>query len=74
METLARICGADPDLLLATPFRVVDLTDKADQENGIQWWEERPSVNSPWDWKHWTDSYTKSPSGEFTNAFSACWR
>jgi len=40
METLARICAADSDLLLATPFRVVDLTDKADQEKGIQWWEE----------------------------------
>jgi protein phosphatase len=40
METLARICDADPDLLLATPFRVVDLTDKAEQEKGIQWWEE----------------------------------
>ena len=40
METLARICAADPELLLATPFRVVDLTDKADQEKGIQWWEE----------------------------------
>jgi len=40
METLARICDTDPDLLLATPFRVVDLTDKADQEKGIQWWEE----------------------------------
>jgi protein phosphatase len=40
METLARICDADPNLLLATPFRVVDLTDKADQEKGIQWWEE----------------------------------
>ena len=40
METLARICDADPDLLLATPFQVVDLTDKADQEKGIQWWEE----------------------------------
>jgi len=40
METLARICDADPDLLLATPFRVVDLTDKADQEKGIHWWEE----------------------------------
>jgi protein phosphatase len=40
MEVLARICDADPDLLLAAPFRVVDLTDKADQEKGIQWWEE----------------------------------
>jgi protein phosphatase len=33
-------CSADPELLLATPFRVVDLTDKADQERGIRWWEE----------------------------------
>jgi protein phosphatase len=40
METLARICDADPDLLLATPFRVVDLTDKAEQEKGMQSWEE----------------------------------
>ena len=40
METLGRICVADPELLLATPFRVVDLTDKADQEKGIHWWEE----------------------------------
>ena len=40
MGALGRICVADPELLLATPFRVVDLTDKADQEKGIQWWEE----------------------------------
>jgi polynucleotide kinase-phosphatase len=40
METLAKICATDPELLLATPFRVVDLTDKNDQEKGIQWWEE----------------------------------
>ncbi len=40
METLAGICKADPDLLLATPFRTVDLTEPSDQEEGIQWWEE----------------------------------
>jgi protein phosphatase len=40
METLTKICAADPELLLVTPFRVVDLTDRADQEKGIQWWEE----------------------------------
>jgi protein phosphatase len=40
METLARICGADPELLLATPFQVVDLTDKDDQGKGVMWWEE----------------------------------
>jgi hypothetical protein len=25
-------------LLLATPFQVVDLTDRADQDKGIKWW------------------------------------
>src|SRR5437588_624211 len=40
METLARICQADTGLLLATPFQVVDLTDRADQDKGIKWWEE----------------------------------
>jgi protein phosphatase len=40
METLAQICRADDELLLATPFQVVDLTDKSDQEKGIKWWEE----------------------------------
>jgi protein phosphatase len=40
MEMLAKVCAADSGLLLATPFRVVDLTDKADQEKGIHWWEE----------------------------------
>src|SRR5207245_9651182 len=40
METLARICQADTGLLVATPFQVVDLTDRSDQEKGIKWWEE----------------------------------
>jgi protein phosphatase len=40
METLAEICKADPDLLLATPFQTVDLTEPSDQEKGIRWWEE----------------------------------
>ncbi len=40
METLAGICKADPDLLLATPFRTVDLTEPSDKEKGIQWSEE----------------------------------
>lgn len=40
METLAVICKADPELLLATPFQVVDLTNASDQAKGIHWWEE----------------------------------
>jgi protein phosphatase len=40
METLARVCRTDPDLLLATPYLVVDVTDGASREQGIAWWEE----------------------------------
>jgi protein phosphatase len=40
METLARICAADPGLLRATPFRVVDVTDADDVAAGVGWWEE----------------------------------
>jgi protein phosphatase len=40
MEVLAGICAADRELLLATPFQAVDLTDPADQQKGIRWWEE----------------------------------
>lgn len=40
METLARICAADEDVLLATPYHVVDVTDPASQAEAIRWWEE----------------------------------
>jgi protein phosphatase len=40
MTTLARLCDADPDLLLATPYKVVDVGDGASQHDGIRWWEE----------------------------------
>jgi protein phosphatase len=40
METLARACSADPEMLLATPFRTVDVTDAESQESGVAWWEE----------------------------------
>jgi protein phosphatase len=40
METLAGICRADPELLLATPYKVVDVTDPASQQAGAEWWEE----------------------------------
>jgi protein phosphatase len=43
METLAGICHADSELLLATPYQVIDLTNAADQTRGIQWWEELTS-------------------------------
>jgi protein phosphatase len=40
METLARLCAADPSLLLATPYRVVDLLDESGERDAIRWWEE----------------------------------
>jgi protein phosphatase len=30
----------DPGLLLATPYKVVDVADEASQKEGIEWWEE----------------------------------
>jgi protein phosphatase len=40
METLAQICQADPEILLATPYQVVDLTEPDDQAKATQWWED----------------------------------
>lgn len=38
MQTLQRICGSD--LLLATSYLAVDVTDAASQEAGVNWWQE----------------------------------
>jgi protein phosphatase len=40
METLARLCSVDSGLLLATPCKVVDLTDQESESGGIKWWED----------------------------------
>ena len=40
METLADICRADPEILRATPYKVIDVTDPASQADGIAWWNE----------------------------------
>ena len=40
METLAKLCLADPDLLHATPYRVVDLNDAQSCHNATTWWEQ----------------------------------
>ena len=56
METLAEVCAADKTLLLATPFRVVDVTDPSSEEQGTSWWRERTEkggegmVVKPLDW------------------------
>lgn len=40
METLAQACRADPELLRATPYGIVDVTDANSQAEGTAWWEE----------------------------------
>jgi len=40
METLARVCAADDELLLATPFRVVDLSAETSEADATAWWQE----------------------------------
>jgi protein phosphatase len=40
METIAEVCRAGGGVLLATPYRVVDLTDPESLAGGVRWWEE----------------------------------
>ena len=40
MEALTELCGADEELLQATPFRVVDVTDPDSEMRGTEWWLE----------------------------------
>ncbi|MFL5245048.1 MAG: polynucleotide kinase-phosphatase [Gemmataceae bacterium] len=40
MDTLARVCREAPDLLLATSYKVIDVTDPAKVEEGARWWTE----------------------------------
>jgi protein phosphatase len=40
METLAELCKADPELLLATPFRAVQLGNNAAVADITRWWED----------------------------------
>ena len=43
METLARACASGAPVLLATPYKVVDVTDAADLDSGVRWWQELTS-------------------------------
>jgi protein phosphatase len=38
METLAKLCREDPQLLMATTQKVVNVTDPASKAEGINWW------------------------------------
>ena len=40
MDTLSAICRTDPELLLPTNYKVVEVTDPASEIEGIAWWTE----------------------------------
>ncbi len=39
LDTLKALCNADPGLVQATTYHVVDVRDEASQGGAIQWWE-----------------------------------
>lgn len=39
LDTIADFCAADPEFLLATPFRTVRLDDPAGEADATAWWE-----------------------------------
>jgi protein phosphatase len=39
MDTLARICSFEPQIMVSTPFCVVDVTDNAGLQVATGWWE-----------------------------------
>jgi len=39
MEELKKLCATDPDWLIPTPYRVVDVEDTQSVANGVGWWE-----------------------------------
>ncbi|MBP5977316.1 polynucleotide kinase-phosphatase [Brasilonema sp. CT11] len=44
MEEVAKIAQCDPELLQATTYKVIDLTDPSSQAEGVRWWEELTNV------------------------------
>ena len=40
MDKIAELCAKDTELLLATPYRVVDVTDTESCAEATQWWDE----------------------------------
>jgi polynucleotide kinase-phosphatase len=43
MDMLDRLCHFDRELLLATPYKIVDLSDAHSEQEGMAWWEELTS-------------------------------
>jgi protein phosphatase len=40
METSAQLCQEDPEVLLATPYHLVETTDPAHEQQATEWWYE----------------------------------
>jgi protein phosphatase len=40
MQIVSRLAAADPELLMATPFRQVNLADEVSETEATRWWEE----------------------------------
>lgn len=40
MQEIAKFCQSDPDLLLATNYKIINLSDTTSLALGIQWWEQ----------------------------------
>jgi protein phosphatase len=38
LEQLAKVCECDPELLLPTPHKLVDVTDSTSENEAIDWW------------------------------------
>lgn len=43
MQVLAKVCAADPGMLLATPYRIVALDQSEAVNSAVSWWEELTS-------------------------------
>lgn len=40
MNTLAKVATVTPALVVATPYKTIDLTDEASAREGIEWWQQ----------------------------------
>jgi protein phosphatase len=43
MEMIGKLCAADTEILLATPFQVVNLDDEQSSANAVAWWTDMTS-------------------------------
>jgi protein phosphatase len=56
MNTLGDLCDGDSQILCKTPYKIIDITNPENEQQGIHWWEELTSsgkegmVVKPLDW------------------------